>query len=512
MNRKREDLKYEVERSSSVQPLNSGVFPPAAWVWAITILGGLLRFFRFDVMGLWIDEGFSLMFARMSWAGVFGFEGVYDSFSHPPLYYATTKLFALAMPEVAAGRVVSVVAGTLTIPVLYALTRKLTGAWVGIIASAVLAISPLHLWYSRDARMYAATMLCVAISWWALVEFHAAPRRKWAIIYSLTVLLAMYYDYSAIYALVPQLIVLAVILRKYGRRASSLLIALGVAIIGYLPWIPAWLSAVSLLGGSRVGYLGVEFDKIPFYLMGVGGVAERGYFLGPGVLWWESWTWLYWVFGALAMAVLAVGWAIMAQRHRFGLLVVGAMLATVIVAVLLSLVSPGLGTRTIMYAVMGWAILLGVVIVGGVRTLPAGMRIVGRVAAAGILLFSLLSGWAMYTMADKQRWQDLASDVAAVRRFDKPVLLPRPIDFNIIDAYRPGSLDGVAVTSTIGLKSDVVWFAYHDSPVFAPLHDELKTLGYERLVHKFYYTPLYLDLYAKPGADVGELEKAIGAP
>src|SRR6187402_1941724 len=114
-----------VEAAASRQGV-FGRFSPAVWVWIITILGGLLRLLRIDVLGLWIDEGFSLMFARMSWGGIFGFEGVYDSFSHPPLYYATAKLFGLVVPEVAAGRFVSVVAGTLTIPVLFVLAKRIT--------------------------------------------------------------------------------------------------------------------------------------------------------------------------------------------------------------------------------------------------------------------------------------------------------------------------------------------------------------------------------------------------
>jgi hypothetical protein len=318
----------------------------------------------------------------------------------------------------------------------------------------------------------------------------------------------MYYDYSAFYALVPQLVVLGVMVTRWRRAAISIVIALGAAVVGYLPWIPAWLSAINLLGGSRAGYLGVEWGKIPFYLVGVGGVAERGYFLGPGTLVYEDWPVLYWVFAVAALAVMVVGMMRLWRAHRFGLLVVVCLLATIVVAILSSLVSPGLGTRTIIYAVLAWSILIGAAFAGGdgVRW----ERVAGRLGVLAVLGFVVVSNYAMYTSADKQRWQDLSADVASVRQFGKPVLLPRPIDYTIIDAYEPGSLDGVAVTSTVGLNTDVVWFAYHESPVFAPLHEQLAALGYERVVHKYYFNPLYLDLYAKPGADVVRLEETIG--
>lgn len=491
----------------TARPALAARLSPTALIWAITILGGVLRFVRFDVLGFWLDEGFTAMFARMTWAQIFGFEGVYDSFSHPPLYYATTKLFGLVVPEVAAGRLVSVVAGTLTLPVLYALARRITTERIALAAAMILAVSPLHLWYSREARMYTCTMLFVALSYWALAEFYMAPAKKWAALYGVSVLLAMYYDYSAIYALVPQAAVLLVVVARHRREAKWLLAGLALAIAAYLPWIPQWLSAINVLDTSRESYLGVQPDKVAFHLLGVGGVAERGFYLGPMPLLWEDWPFLYWLFALFAVTAGAVGMAVLARRHSFGTIMVLAMLATIPMAILTSLISPGLGTRTIIYALLGWAIVLAAALF--VIGLPRWAHRAGIAGVVVVLLFSIASDVAIYTTADKQRWQDLATDVAAVRPLGKPVLLPRPINFAIIDAYRPGSLDGVAITSTQTLTSDAVWFAYHDSPRFTEFHDQLASLGYRRVLHKYYYNPLYLDLYVKPGVDTAPLLEPI---
>ena len=83
---------------------------PGRVAWLIFAVGALIRLYNFTGMGLWIDEGYSILFMHQSWPAVLGLHGAYDS--HPPLYWATAKLFSLVLPDLAAGRMVSVISGT----------------------------------------------------------------------------------------------------------------------------------------------------------------------------------------------------------------------------------------------------------------------------------------------------------------------------------------------------------------------------------------------------------------
>ncbi|HEX8231118.1 MAG TPA: glycosyltransferase family 39 protein, partial [Chloroflexia bacterium] len=159
---------------------------PGRLVWAMALLGGLLRFYGYDRLSLWLDEGFTVMFARMPWDQVLGLRGAYDP--HPPLYYALVKLATILAPEVSAGRLLSVIAGTLTIPLVYVLGRKLFNPWAGLVASAVVSLSPLHVWYSQEARQYALTFLLVTLSYYALLSFYREPRWGWALLYGASTL------------------------------------------------------------------------------------------------------------------------------------------------------------------------------------------------------------------------------------------------------------------------------------------------------------------------------------
>ena len=58
---------------------------------------------------------------------------------------------------------------------------RLVGGRVALAAAAALAVSPLHLWYSQEARPYALMVLLVAVSYLALVACWQAPSQtQWA--------------------------------------------------------------------------------------------------------------------------------------------------------------------------------------------------------------------------------------------------------------------------------------------------------------------------------------------
>src|ERR687883_722554 len=205
--------------------------PAGLAVFAVA-LGGLLRWYRFNALSLWVDEGLTVMHARLSWPVLLGFGRIYDP--HPPLYYALVKLTSYVVPEVIAGRLLSVIAGTLTIVVVYALVTRLLHPWAGALAAVALAVAPLHLWYSEEARQYAVTALLVAMTYLALVAYVQSGRRCWVATYGLAILLALYTEYSALFALAPQLLLLVT-----RRERAGVLIGVGLlAGLCFLPWLP----------------------------------------------------------------------------------------------------------------------------------------------------------------------------------------------------------------------------------------------------------------------------------
>ena len=93
-------------------------------------------------------------------------------FEHPPLFYLVFHAWLLAVGgSEAAMRAFAVFPGTLAVPVVGAAVGRMAGPRGAIVAAAVLALAPLHVYYSRDARMYSLLSLWMALAVYAVSSF-----------------------------------------------------------------------------------------------------------------------------------------------------------------------------------------------------------------------------------------------------------------------------------------------------------------------------------------------------
>jgi predicted membrane-bound mannosyltransferase len=147
--------------SHDTQPspkLGSFSFRNAILVTAITCAGLALRVIRLDMQPLWWDEGYSVFFATRD------FGTMLDRTArdiHPPLYYALLQYWMMPFGKSqVALRLFSVLIGVLAIPLLYVLARRLfPKPRIALISALILAIAPLHIYYSQEIRMYGLVTL-----------------------------------------------------------------------------------------------------------------------------------------------------------------------------------------------------------------------------------------------------------------------------------------------------------------------------------------------------------------
>lgn len=482
---------------------------PARLLWGVVLLGGLLRFYGYDRLSLWLDEGYTVMFSRLPWDQVLGLHGAYDP--HPPLYYALVKLASLVAPEASAGRLLSVVAGTLSIPVVYALGRKLFNPWAGLVAGAASALSPLHVWYSQEARQYAIAFLLVALSYYALLSFYRAPQWSWALLYGATTLASMYIDYSPLYALLPQFVILSLVLRKHGRRVLPLFASGALAVVGYLPWVPQLL-ATGRLGDQSRSYLAATEYRVYASIRSILGFAENGnYFYSERQVPWEQWPLLRGAALVLVSATILLGVLWLWRRSRLGLAFVASLSAgTVLVAIGISMLSPGYADRTVLYATLGWSLLLGALVA---YPLPPWLSLPRWLSLGCVLVVFAISLYTVYFYADKEHWRELARDTNAAASSGKLLLTyPGPGAEALVGVYQPNALLGrhinlewpgqlPAVAQQIDpQRDDVLWLSYLDINEIQLVRDWLSGLGYERVLRNEHSRRLSLDMYVLPGA------------
>ena len=173
--------------SQKLTPIQSGERALVALVLLSTCaIGGFLRIHQIGDKSLWIDEAFSVWMSRQPIPDILAWLVRVDQ--HPPLYYLSLHLWGRALgpalaggaddpvTRAAAARALSALCGALNIPVIYALGRRLMGREVGLLAALILALSPFHIWFAQEARMYALLSLNASLAMLALVHLLTMPR------------------------------------------------------------------------------------------------------------------------------------------------------------------------------------------------------------------------------------------------------------------------------------------------------------------------------------------------
>ncbi|MBI5567802.1 MAG: glycosyltransferase family 39 protein, partial [Chloroflexi bacterium] len=100
---------------------------------------------------------------------------------HPPGYYVLLAgWIQLVGDSEVALRWLSVFIGTLSIPLMYRLARAAHGALAGWLAALILTVTPVHIFYSQNARMYVLLSALAVVSWWLILKLQRADRpRNW---------------------------------------------------------------------------------------------------------------------------------------------------------------------------------------------------------------------------------------------------------------------------------------------------------------------------------------------
>lgn len=236
------------------------------WIVAgLTALAAALRFATLGVQSYHHDE--IVTASRILRDGFWhAMDAVGFSESAPPLYYATAWFWTqLTGTEEVGLRSVSALAGIATVPVAYLLGVELSSRRTGIVAAALVAVNPMLVWYSQEARGYALFVLLTAV---ALLYFLRAldhGRRRDSIGWGVASALALATHYFAVFPVAAEAFWL---LRRRGREPGGAFPGLWIAGAAGLLLAPLlihqasfahaeWISNFSL--GHRLWETGLTF-------------------------------------------------------------------------------------------------------------------------------------------------------------------------------------------------------------------------------------------------------------
>ncbi|MEM9738648.1 MAG: glycosyltransferase family 39 protein [Pseudomonadota bacterium] len=259
------------------------------WLAAIFLVAIVLRFATLTVDSLWIDEGYTLASAGHSFQLLFTVP--FDS--HPALHFAVVKVSEVFFDGAVALRLPSAVFSVIMLIPIYFLSRRIMGPVGALVTLAVLAMSFTMLVYANNGRNYGQLLMLLAFALWAL---HALASRfsegeallergalKWAAVYTVSAILALYTHNTAIlYLFVINAIFCLWVMLTATRRFLDFTWRLAVvnvlAIAAWLPWLRVmlgtsdvfdWLLQMDAISAATTLAATIGPNSVPAPILGV---------------------------------------------------------------------------------------------------------------------------------------------------------------------------------------------------------------------------------------------------
>jgi hypothetical protein len=177
----------------------------AAW-WplvAITVLAAALRLSTLGQQSFWYDEAFTPVHVLRASLDT-TLHNVVHTENTPPLWYVLEWGVSRVLGTgVVALRLLSALAGVATAPIAWAIGCELAGRRAAIVTAALVASSPLLVWYSQEARAYGLFVLMASLALLCFLRALRRPSMRRLAEFALSASLALLTHYFAVFLLVP---------------------------------------------------------------------------------------------------------------------------------------------------------------------------------------------------------------------------------------------------------------------------------------------------------------------
>lgn len=422
-------------------------------LFALCLAGFAWRLLGLDFQSLWRDESDALLFASRPWPELlrtFGRPG-----ENGPLFFlALRPWLELAGRSEFALRFPSALAGVLTVPLTYALVRRLlrlTGAEhlaasgatlanVPLVAALLVAVNPYFLWYSQEGKMYAGLVVLVLaahLAFLAAVEAAAqpGPRRlgrsgAWWLLYLALLALAALTHVLAVLVVAVHALWLLALGRSYRRAWLPWLLTLALPTLPYYALVGWWQVRLFLDPRFQTGHPAVPLPGMAEALL-VG--FTLGVAIPPSVL-----------PLALAIFLLLAGlllWGEGRPVSRPSVLLLAWLAAPLLLLFAISLRKPMFTDRYLIWTLPALAILLAM----GAAAVSRVRAWLGRAALALLVGLGLAAGWQQTHTPIKSDFRAAAAYVQAHAQPGDHLLFLIPHVRPTFEYYagpQPNGLDG----------------------------------------------------------------------
>ena len=224
----------------------------------VLLIGAGVRLLGIGTSDLWGDEAFSVMTSLGPIDHLLAMLSTGEP--HPPLYpFLLAGWLRLFGHSEVVARLPSAFAGIASIPVAVNLARA--SGWssgdrrsvlTGILAGLLVALNPIQVWYSQEARMYAQVSFFAGLATLALVRLWQG--RRWSgVLYGAAVLGAAGSHYYGLFVPLAHGGVVAWFGRRHRDLLRRWLRVIAIATLLYLPWVIVALHVFTSYYGAQPG-------------------------------------------------------------------------------------------------------------------------------------------------------------------------------------------------------------------------------------------------------------------
>jgi mannosyltransferase len=222
----------------------------------ITILGAILRLYHLTFNSFWLDEFATIMYSQGSFSTIWNYM-IAGEYNPPGFYWIEHIVMSLAGTTEFTMRFIPVIAGILTIPVIYYLGKEMYDEKAGMIAALICTLSPWMIYYSQEARAYSLVILLCALAtyYWIEATRHGKSPAPFVILLAVSFWL---HFFTIIFA-IP---LIAIYLYRKGLNRAVLLYPIII--------LPVAIGMALLVGprlsvGSNFGFVGLDLIRESIY-------------------------------------------------------------------------------------------------------------------------------------------------------------------------------------------------------------------------------------------------------
>lgn len=225
----------------------------------ILFIGLYLRMYQLGRYSLWFDEASSVLSAdymktMVEKMGIFeAAEDRYPSFLSNLFIYFWQHLgrdeFTLRIP--------AVIFGVLSIFVIYRLGNSLFCERTGLLAALILTISPFHIYYSREVRMYSLVALTALLSVYFFINILRYNRMRFWLGYIAFNLISIYTHYMTVFVLLAEVVFFLIYYKRFRHLFKRWLASHILLSLFLIPWLINVISLLRIMLIEKGDYLWV---------------------------------------------------------------------------------------------------------------------------------------------------------------------------------------------------------------------------------------------------------------